>query len=140
MFPDSNIDSLVLVKGVLISPPHNLVGLRWTLADSTGLSGQPNPLLNHSKQPDCSLVESGGVQSSWPVHWTPLEFQSGGVQWTLLDSTGLTITFRTAATVTIITPPSSHTFLVFTPPPTLPATPTPCHKHADTMEHGVSSA
>jgi len=38
--------------------------------DSGGLSGQPNPLLNHSKQLDCSPVESGGVQSSWPVHWT----------------------------------------------------------------------
>src|SRR6266545_2048622 len=57
---------LLSLNRVLISPPHNPVGLQQTPPDSTRLSGQPYPLLNHSKQPDCSPVESGGVQ--WTHH------------------------------------------------------------------------
>jgi len=72
--------------------------------------------------------------------------ESSGVQWSLADSSGLTITFRTAAIMMPNRRCDDHHPAIITPlplsshhPPTFPAT-TPHHKRANMMEHGTSSA
>jgi len=95
-----------------------------------------------------SPVESAQLTSPLDSAWLAAHLslvESGGVWRTPVDSTRLTITFRTAIVMPNRRRDDHHTAIVtLLPlsahhPPTFPATPTPRHKCTDMMEHGASS-
>src|SRR5438105_13233883 len=79
-----------LVEGVLFSPPHIPVGVRWTPVDSSGLQWTPTGL---GSLPD-QIVVQPNYRTASPVDSTGLTVRrnppdSTGLHWTPLDSTGL---------------------------------------------------